>query len=110
MKICDTILSLCCVSVPPEPVMSSEAVQVCNDIVSNWSVPCNQPCPITGYSVDIDDVLMSEITNQTSYTLPIDESVCGETLGIRVSAINTTATNDDVISKNITIICTRKKN
>ena len=74
--------------------MLSEAVQVCNDIVSNWSAPCNQPCPIAGYSVDIEDVLISGVTNQTSYTFPINESVCGETLQISVSAINTTATNN----------------
>ena len=101
-------MCVCCISDPPDQVTSLVFHQMCNDIITSWTVAPNQTCPITGYSVNISGVVIPVGGDQTSYTQSINDNVCGETLEISVSAISASGTGN-ATSTNITVVCTRKR-
>ena len=85
--------------------MSLVLAQFCSDVVANWVAPTSPTCPITRYIVSISGFVMSVDANQTSYTIPMNDSVCGKTFEVSVSAIIAAGTSNTT-SKDITIICT----
>ena len=100
------ILCVYCVVDPPDPV-TLVLTQICNDIITKWTTPIDQPCPITGYSVNISvgGVVLPNTMNQTNYTLSVNSSICGKTFEISVSAISAAGTSN-ATSSSITVTCT----
>ena len=89
-------------------VLALDTAYDCVSVLANWTAVSDDPCPITGYSVNISGssaVLVA--ANQTTYSHPISESDCGTTLDIHVSA-NTMFGTSSVTSESILILCTRE--
>ena len=85
--------------------MSLVLTQFCSDVVTNWVAPTSPTCPIIGYIVSISGFVLSVGADQTSYTIPMNDSVCGKTSEVTVSAISAAGTSNTT-SMDITIICT----
>ena len=95
------------VSDPPDAVTMLAAAQYCDNIITSWTPPSNQTCPVTGYSVNISDVMVPIAGDQTSYTYSITESDLVGSIDISVLAISV-AGNGKVNSAFITPANTRE--
>ena len=79
----------------------------CFSVLANWTTFDADHCPITGYIVNISGNVVLLAANQTTYSHPINESDCGTTLNVHVSA-NTVLGTSRITSQSITIVCTRE--
>ena len=97
------------ISDPPEDVTMLAAAQYCGNIITSWTPPSNQTCPITGYSINISEDMVLVAADQTSYTYSITESDLVGGIGISVLAISA-AGNGKVNSTVFTPSNTREGN
>ena len=100
------ILCVCSFSAPTAVLVLDTAYD-CVSVLANWTALSDDPCPITGYSVNISGNAVLVAADKTTYSHPISESDCGTTLDIHVSA-NTVFGTSSVTSESILILCTRK--
>ena len=91
----------------PPGVLELDVVYDCVSLVANWTTSYAGPCPITGYSVNISGIVVLLAADQATYSHPINESDCGTTLDIQVSA-NTVLGTSSITGQSITIVCTRE--
>ena len=91
----------------PPGVLVLDADYDCISILANWTPFYPDPCPITGYIVNISGIVTLLAANQTSYSHPVSESDCWTTLDIHVSG-NTVLGTSSIISQSVTIVCTRE--
>ena len=88
---------------PPGPV-EFEVEQRCSEVVISWAVP-NSSCPITGYHIAIGDSTETLGAEQTNYSVTVNESDCGSTFQISMSAISAAGTGN-ITTMNVPINCT----
>ena len=87
-----------------------KVTQCCNEFVITWSTVCaHQTCPITGYNIylAIGNNTVIVPGNQTTYTQPISDSLCGSTIQISMSVSNAAETGI-VTTMSHNAVCTRE--
>ena len=98
-----------CVNSASVPPVSLKLVTVydCIELLTKWTTLSDDPCPITGYTINISGSTEAVAADQTTYSHPINDSDCGTTVDIHVSTINIFGTSS-ITSSSILIACTRK--
>lgn len=81
--------------------------EMCNIIVITWDALPDDPCPITGYRIEVNDTTVSETAGVISFNYPLEDQSCGKTYQISVYAINDAGIGNKTF-ENQFITCTRK--
>ena len=94
----------CVADVPGSVTFATQ--QFCNSIVITWNAVPDDPCPVTGYKIDVDNTTISVPAGLTSfnYVYPLGDNYCGNTYHISVYAISAAGMGSKAFTNQL-IIC-----
>ena len=87
--------------------MNFTTQEICTSLVITWNLVPDDPCPITGYRIDVGDSTVSRAAGVTSFNYTFGGDSCERTYPISVYAINAAGIGSKTVA-NQTITCTRK--
>ena len=61
---------------------------MCNIIALTWNALPDDPCPITGYEIDVNGTTIAVARGVTSFNYPLGDGSCGKMYWISVYAIS----------------------
>ena len=73
-------------------------------VVISWTPLSDSPRPITGYNITIDDSTETVDPSQNTYNVTVDDSDCGSSLQISVSAMSAAGTGS-ITTMSIPVNC-----
>ena len=83
------------------------AIQKFTDVMINWTRLPDSPSPIIEYTITIDGSTVLVPGNESQYTRPINDSECGSSLEIIMSATSAAGTGSNT-TMILTIVSTRE--
>ena len=96
----------CSADVPGSVTFSTQAM--CKIITITWNALPDDPCPITGYVINVQSNTIPVPAAMTSWDYRYSAGACGKTLAVTMHAMNSVGSGS-TSSRNQNIICEGKR-